>query len=60
MNLWVYPLVLGVGKRVFAGGTVPAALLRLARSATYPNGTLQLSYESAGDPTLGDMAAGSE
>jgi RibD C-terminal domain len=51
LNLWLYPLLLGSGKQVFADGTVPTAL-RL----TYPNGTLQLVYETAGVPTYGDMA----
>jgi dihydrofolate reductase len=54
MNLWLYPLLLGTGKQVFAGGTVPTAL-RLAESATYPSGTIQLAYETAGVPTYGDM-----
>jgi dihydrofolate reductase len=55
LNLWLYPLLLGSGKQVFADGTVPTAL-RLTKSATYPNGTLQLSYETAGVPTYGNMA----
>lgn len=54
LNLWLYPLVLGSGKQVFAGGAVPTAL-RLTESVTYPNGTLHLSYETAGEPTYGDM-----
>ena len=54
MNLWLYPLLLGSGKHVFAGGTVPTAL-RLTESIAYPNGTLQLVYETAGVPTYGDM-----
>jgi dihydrofolate reductase len=54
LELWQYPLLLGSGKRVFEGGTVPTAL-RLTESVTYPNGTLQLSYETAGEPTYGDM-----
>ena len=56
LNLWLYPLLLGGGKQVFGGGTVPTAL-RLAESVTYPNGTLHLSYETAGVPTYGDLAA---
>ncbi|HEX5510292.1 MAG TPA: dihydrofolate reductase family protein [Actinomycetales bacterium] len=56
LNLWQYPLVLGSGKRVFADGTVPLAL-NLAESVTYPNGTVQLTYDAAGTPTFGDMAA---
>lgn len=55
LNLWVYPLLLGPGKRVFADGTVPTAL-RLTESATYPSGTLNLVYEPAGVPTYGSMA----
>jgi dihydrofolate reductase len=55
LNLWMYPLLLGSGKQVFAGGTVPTAL-RLTESVTYPNGTLQLTYETAGAPTYGNLA----
>ncbi len=53
--LWMYPLLLGSGKKVFADGTVPAAL-RLTESVTYPSGTLHLTYETAGVPTYGNMA----
>jgi dihydrofolate reductase len=56
LNLWLYPLLLGRGKQVFGDGTVPTAL-RLTESVTYPNGTLQLAYETAGVPTYGDMAS---
>lgn len=55
LELWLYPLLLGSGKRVFADGTVPTAL-RLTESVTYPNGTLQLAYETAGAPTYGGLA----
>ncbi len=55
MNLWLYPLLLGSGKQVFADGTVPMAL-RLIESVTYPNGTLHLAYETAGVPTYGNLA----
>ncbi len=54
MNLWVYPLLLGSGKRVFAAGTVPTAL-RLTESTTYPSGALHLTYEIAGAPTYGSL-----
>jgi dihydrofolate reductase len=59
LNLWIYPLLLGTGKQVFAGGTVPTAL-HLADSATYPNGTLHLVYEAAGVPTYGNLAVEDE
>jgi dihydrofolate reductase len=55
MSLWMYPLLLGSGKQVFADGTVPTAL-RLIDSVTYPSGTLHLTYETAGVPTYGNMA----
>ena len=55
LNLWLYPLLLGSGKRVFAGGTVPTAL-RLIESVTYPNGTVHLAYETAGVPKYGNLA----
>ena len=55
LNLWLYPLLLGRGKQVFADGTVPTAL-RLTESVTYPSGTVHLAYETAGAPTYGSLA----
>lgn len=55
LNLWVYPVVLGDGKRVFEGGAVPSTL-RLTHSRVFPNGSLQLEYEWAGEPTVSDPA----
>lgn len=55
LNLWLHPLLLGSGKHVFADGTVPTRL-RLVESVPHPNGTLQLSYEPAGQPTYGNLA----
>ena len=54
LNLWLYPLLLGRGKQVFADGTVPTAL-RLTESVIYPNGTLHLAYETVGAPTYGNL-----
>ena len=54
LNLWLYPLVLGTGKQVFADGTVPA-VLRLVESSTYPSGLLHLTYDLAGAPTYGTV-----
>ncbi|MFG1738108.1 dihydrofolate reductase family protein [Micromonospora chalcea] len=56
LNLWVYPVLLGTGKRLFGEGTVPSAL-RLTESVTHARGTLQLTYEPAGAPAYGDAAA---
>jgi dihydrofolate reductase len=55
LNLWMYPVLLGSGKKVFGDGTVPTAL-RLTESVTYSNGTLHLAYETAGVPTYGNLA----
>jgi dihydrofolate reductase len=55
LELWLYPVLLGSGKQVFAGGTVPTAL-RLIESVSYPTGVLQLTYDTAGKPTYGQMA----
>jgi dihydrofolate reductase len=56
LELWLYPVLLGSGKHVFADGTVPTAL-RLIESVTYPNGVLQLAYELTGTPTYGRVDA---
>lgn len=57
LNLWVYPVLLGEGKRVFASGTVPAAL-RLTGSVSYGSGTIHATYETVGAPSYGDHGAG--
>lgn len=54
LNQWQYPVLRGSGKHVFADGTVPTAL-RLIESVTYSNGTLQLTYDTAGTPTYGTI-----
>jgi dihydrofolate reductase len=58
-SLWLYPLVLGSGKRVFGDGTVPTAL-RLAESVNHPNGVLELVYEPSGEPTTGNLGVGAD
>jgi len=56
LDLWLYPVLLGSGKQVFADGTMPTAL-RLIESVTYPNGVLQLTYDTAGTPTYGQIGS---
>ncbi|HZA75228.1 MAG TPA: dihydrofolate reductase family protein [Acidimicrobiales bacterium] len=55
LNLWLYPILLGTGKRLFADGTIPTAL-RLTDSATFAGGAVLLTYERAGKPTYGNLA----
>jgi dihydrofolate reductase len=58
LDLWVHPIVLGVGKKVFDDGAVPSNLSLLAAPAATPNGTVYLRYGLAdGVPATGDMGA---
>ncbi|MFB9371774.1 dihydrofolate reductase family protein [Kitasatospora albolonga] len=58
LDLWVHPIVLGVGKKVFGDGTVPSNLTLLEPPATGPQGTVLLRYGLAeGVPRTGDMSA---
>ncbi|WP_308492099.1 dihydrofolate reductase family protein [Microbacterium terrisoli] len=53
--LWVYPIVLGQGKKVFPDGAVPARLRLVAASAPTEVGVVQLRYAPDGTPETGDM-----
>jgi dihydrofolate reductase len=56
LDLWVHPIVLGVGKKVFAGGAVPTNVTLLQPPVATPNGTVYLRYGLAeGTPGTGDM-----
>lgn len=58
LDLWVHPIVLGVGKKVFDGGAVPTNLGLLEPPVASPTGTVYLRYGLAdGTPTTGDMSA---
>jgi len=54
VELWIYPIVLGTGKRVFEPGVVPTAF-QVAEASTYPSGTVNLVLTADGTPTVGDM-----
>lgn len=53
--LWVFPIVVGSGKRLFADGTVPAAL-KLVDSRVSTTGVVIGTYEPSGDIVLGSFA----
>jgi dihydrofolate reductase len=56
LSLWIYPILLGTGKRVFAGGTVPSNLTLLEPAITSPMGVVFGRYAlAAGIPSTGDM-----
>lgn len=58
IDLWLHPLMLGVGKKVFAAGAVPTNLTLLEPPAAGGKGTVLLRYGLAdGTPATGDMSA---
>jgi dihydrofolate reductase len=52
MNLWIYPVVLGKGKKLFAGGTIPGGF-KLVKHAVAGSGLICGSYEADGEVKLG-------
>lgn len=58
LDLWVDPIVLGSGTKVFDGGAVPANLRLLAPPIAGPSGTVYLRYGFTEiSPGTGDMSA---
>ena len=58
LDLWVHPIVLGTGKKVFDGGAVPTNVTLLEPPVASPRGTVFLRYGLAdGTPATGDMSA---
>jgi dihydrofolate reductase len=55
-RLFIFPVVLGSGKRLFAGGTVPAALEQVESVTTGKGGTYH-RLERAGKPEYGVVGA---
>ena len=53
LNLFVYPIAFGTGKRVFRDGVKPAAFTLAQPAHTYPKGAIGLVYERAGVPVTG-------
>jgi dihydrofolate reductase len=52
--LWVFPVVVGPGKRLFADGTVPSAL-KLVDNVVSATGVVIGTYEPAGEIALGSF-----
>lgn len=58
IDLWLHPIMLGVGKKAFGDGVVPSTLTLLQPPETCPTGTVYLRYGLAdGVPATGDMTA---
>ncbi len=54
-RLWTFPLVIGSGKRLFSGGTIPAGL-KLVDSKVSSTGVVIGTYEPAGEIVTGSFA----
>jgi dihydrofolate reductase len=58
LTLWVYPILLGRGKKVFANGVVPTNLTLIEPVIASPKGAVLQRYALAeGTPAVGDMSA---
>jgi dihydrofolate reductase len=55
-RLWIFPLVIGSGKRLFAEGTIPAGL-ELVDSKTSSTGVVMGTYRSAGEISTGSFGS---
>jgi len=54
-RLWVFPLVIGSGKRLFSDGTLPSGL-KLVDSKVSSTGVVMGTYEPAGEIVTGSFA----
>jgi dihydrofolate reductase len=54
-RVWIFPVLLGTGKRLFGGGTTPAGL-ELVDSKTSTSGVVMATYRPAGEPKYGSFA----
>jgi dihydrofolate reductase len=54
LRMWIFPVVLGTGKRFFGSGTIPAAL-KLVDSKVSGSGVTINIYEPAGDIDTGSF-----
>jgi dihydrofolate reductase len=54
-RLWIFPLVIGSGKRLFSDGTIPSAL-KLVDSTVSTSGVVIGTYEPTGEIVTGSFA----
>jgi dihydrofolate reductase len=57
LNLWMYPIALGTGKRLFETGTMPMTFRPVQPAHVSDSGVMALVFEPAGDVQTGEMAA---
>ena len=56
LNLWMYPIALGTGKRLFDAGSVPMAFRPVRPANVTDSGVMALVLEPAGDVETGEVA----
>ncbi|UUL77647.1 dihydrofolate reductase family protein [Pseudarthrobacter sp. Fe7] len=56
LHLWLYPVTLGQGKRLFDAGTVPATFRLTEPARSFPKGAVSLAYEPAGRVETAEMS----
>ncbi len=57
LNLWMYPIALGTGKRLFDAGIVPTTFRPATAVQAFDSGAMALVLEPAGDVKTADMPA---
>ena len=55
-RLWIFPLVIGSGKRLFGEGTIPSGL-ELIEGRTSSSGVFMGTYRSAGEIVTGTFGS---
>ncbi len=55
LTLWLYPVVLGNGKRVFRDGAMPTAFELAAAPVGFSSGSVLLVYRHRGRPEYGNL-----
>jgi len=53
LNLYLYPVAFGTGKRMFRDGVHPAAFRLVQPARTYASGAVGLVYDRVGEPVTG-------
>lgn len=59
LRIWIFPVVIGTGKRLFGEGAIPASF-RLVDTQTVTTGAVLHVYERAGELKYGEVEVGEE
>jgi dihydrofolate reductase len=57
LNMWMYPIALGTGKRLFDTGAVPMTFRPVKPTQVFDAGVMALVFEPAGDVKTGEVGA---